>query len=247
MTRDEIFNNNVHSSAKPSQVTAADGSKFIGATFLYLALALLVTFGVVGGMGAAFSFALDGSEAGGDIFVYAILAALILYFPVLIWVRIAAIRNGKTVGPAFFTYSIVMGALLSPLCIVAGYVTVILAIGTTCLSFAVMALIAWTSKKNLSNFAVIGLGLLLGAMLIGLANLIIYFIVGFEPLYWLVSFLFFIAIILITVADLNNVKQLAMNGETGKNIALMCALNLYVDFVYIFIRILRLLAIMRNK
>ena len=249
MTKDEVFGTNQNVGVKPSEVTAANGSKFIGAVFLYLTLALLVTFSVVGAMGALFRFALyDGSEESFMTFVYVFIGALILYLPVMIWVHIAARRNGKSLGVAFFTYSIVMGALIAPVCVLFDFWTILIALGTTCLAFAIMALIAWTSKKNMSTLAVVGFGLLIGALILSLFNFILYLIVGFEPLYWIVSFLFFIAIILLTIFDLNNVKQIAMNGGAERNVAFMCALNLYVDFIYIFIRILRIIAIiMGNK
>ena len=249
MTKDEVFGTNQNVGVKPSEVTAANGSKFIGAVFLYLTLALLVTFSVVGAMGALFRFALyDGSEESFMTFIYVFIGALILYLPVMIWVHIAARRNGKSLGVAFFTYSIVIGALIAPVCVLFDFWTILIALGTTCLAFAIMALIAWTSKKNMSTLAVVGLGLLIGALILSLFNFILYLIVGFEPLYWIVSFLFFIAIILLTIFDLNNVKQIAMNGGGERNVAFMCALNLYVDFIYIFIRILRIIAIiMGNK
>ena len=249
MTKDEVFGTNQNVGVKPSEVTAANGSKFIGAVFLYLTLALLVTFSVVGAMGALFRFALyDGSEESFMTFVYVFIGALVLYLPVMIWVHIAARRNGKSLGVAFFVYSILMGALIAPVCVLFDFWTILIALGTTCLAFAIMALIAWTSKKNMSTLAVVGFGLLIGALILSLFNFILYLIVGFEPLYWIVSFLFFIAIILLTIFDLNNVKQIAMNGGGERNIAFMCALNLYVDFIYIFIRILRIIAIiMGNK
>ena len=249
MTKDEVFGSNQNSGVRPSEVTATNGSKFIGAVFLYLTLALLVTFSVVGGMGALFRFALyDGSEESFQTFIYVFIAALILYLPVMIWVHIAARRNGKSIGVAFFIYSILMGALIAPVCVLFDFWTIMIALGTTVLAFGVMALIAWTSKKDMSKLAVIGFGLLIGALLLSLFNFILYLIVGFEPLYWLVSFLFFIAIILITIFDLKNVQQIAMNGGAERNVAFLCALNLYVDFIYIFIRILRIIAIiMGNK
>ena len=244
MTKDEVFGTNQNVGVKPSEVTAESGSKFIGAVFLYLTLALLVTFSVVGAMGALFRFALyDGSEESFMTFVYVFIGALILYLTVMIWVHIAARRNGKSLGVAFFVYSILMGALIAPVCVLFDFWTILIALGTTCLAFAIMALIAWTSKKNMSTLAVVGFGLLIGALILSLFNFILYLIVGFEPLYWIVSFLFFFAIILLTIFDLNNVKQIAMNGGGERNVAFMCALNLYVDFIYIFIRILRIIAI----
>ena len=247
MTKDEVFGSNQNSNVRPSEVTVESGSKFIGATFLYMTIALAITFGIVGILGAIFKFAIfNGNEDYLETFAIIFFAALIAYIPVMIWVHIAARRNGKTVGPAFFTYSIVMGALIAPICIVFDFWTILIALGTTVLAFAVMALIAWTSKKNLSNLAVIGFGLLVGALVLSLFNIILYLVNpgAYSVIYTLVSVLFFVAIILLTIFDLNSVKRIAMNGGATRNVAFLCALNLYVDFIYIFIRILRIVAIL---
>ena len=246
MTKDQVYSSKVEK-VRPSEVTNVNGSKFIGATFLYLTLALVVTFATVFGLGAALKYAIyDGSDVGADIFVKFFIGGLIAYIPVMIWVNVAACRQGKTVGPAFFAYSIVMGILLSPICLLDMW-TIVIAFGTTCLAFAVMALIAWTTKKDLSGLAIFGFGLLIGAFVISLFNIIIYLFVGFQPLYWLVSSLFFVAILILTVVDLNRVKRIAQSGMATKNLAIWCALNLYVDFIYIFIRILAIVASIRNK
>ena len=247
MTKDEVFGSNQpNSSVRPSEVTAESGSKFIGAVFLYLTFALLITFAVVGGLGALISLNADTITGNIETYLTIYIIALIAYIPILIWVHIAARRNGRSVGVGFFVYSIVMGVLISPICLVLPIGTVILALGTTVLAFAVMALIAWTSKKNLSNLAVIGFGLLIGALIISLFNFIFYLVAPgiYNILYLVVSAIFFIAIILITIFDLKNVQQIAMSGNATKNIAFVCALNLYVDFIYIFIRILYLIAML---
>ena len=246
MTKDQVYSNR-NERIRPSEVTDVSSSKFIGATFLYLTLALFVTFAVVFALGAVLKYALyNGSEVGAETFLAFFIGALVAYIPVMLWVHFAACRQGRTVGPAFFAYSIVMGMLLSPICLLDMW-TIVISFGTTCLAFAVMAVIAWTTKRNLSGLAVFGFGLLMGALVISLFNLIIYFIVGFQPLYWLVSFLFFFAILILTIVDLHRVKQIAESGTGTKNLAIWCALNLYVDFIYIFIRILALVASLRNK
>ena len=245
MAKDQVYEG--QSRVKPSEVTAMDGSKFIGATFLYLTFALLITFGVVGLMGGIFAraFATLDDEAALRTFLTIFIAALVLYIPIMIWVHIAAKRNGRTVGPAFFIYSIVMGVLISPVCIVYNFWTILIALGTTVLAFATMALIAWTSKKNLSSLAIIGFGLMIGALLLSLFNFILSIFLkdAYTLHYALVSGLFFVAIILITIFDLNRVKQIALNGDGTRNLAFLSALNLYVDFIYIFLRILRFVAL----
>lgn len=247
MARQETLQNSRVSDNERAVLT---GTKFIGATFLYFALALLVTFAVVAGLGFLLSANGDAitSEANLNTFLTIYIVAIIAYIPILIWVHIAARRNGRSVGVGFFVYSIVLGVIIAPAVLLVPIEAVLIAFGSTVLAFAIMALIAWTSKKDLSGLAVVGFGLIIGAFILSLVNLIFYFIVGFEPLYWLVSFLFFIAIILFTLFDLKRVQQIALNGGAERSVAFVCALNLYVDFIYIFIRLLRIVVmIMGNR
>ena len=244
MTKDQVYGHSANK-VRPSEVTATSGSKFIGATFLYMTIALVITFGVVAGLGAVLRYGIYHESAFElETFLYFFIGALILYIPVMIWVNIAACRQGKTVGPAFFIYSIVMGVLLSPIALYDIWILVI-SFGSTCLAFATMALIAWTTKKNLSALAVVGFGLLMGALILSLVNILFYLISPgtYLILYALVSVLFFVAIILLTIVDLKRVKDIATSGLGTKNMAMLCALNLYVDFIYIFIRILRIVVI----
>ena len=247
MARQETLQN---SRIRENESTILSGTKFIGATFLYFAIALLVTFAVVAGLG--FLLFANGeaitSEANLNTFLTIYIAAIIAYIPILIWVHIAARRNGRSVGVGFFVYSIVLGVIIAPAVLLVPIEAVLIAFGSTVLAFAVMALIAWTSKRDLSGLAVVGFGLIIGAFILSITNLIFFFIVGFEPLYWLVSFLFFIAIILFTIFDLKRVQQIALNGGAERSVAFVCALNIYVDFIYIFIRLLRIVAmIMGNR
>lgn len=246
MTKDQVYSSRTER-VKPSEVTNVNGTKFIGATFLYLTLALVITFAVSGVLGAILRVALaNSSEDSLTTFGTIFIIALIAYIPVMLWVHIAACKQGRTVGPAFFTYSIVMGALLSPIFLLDIW-TIIISLGSTCLAFGVMALIAWTTKKNLSGLAIFGFSLLIGAFILSIFNFIISIFTGFVLLQWLVSFLFFIAILILTIVDLNHVKRIAQSGMATKNLAIWCALNLYVDFIYIFIRILAIVASLRGK
>ena len=57
-------------------------------------------------------------------------------------------------------------------------------------------------------------------------------------IYWVISYGMFAAMLLITIFDINRVKRIADSGEQSNKTAVLCAFNLYVDFIYIFIRIL---------
>lgn len=250
MTENQAFSSKV----KPSQARVADGSKFVGAVFLYTFIALAITAVVCG----LCSFLLQkavfdsaASEEALDTFVIILIVSLIMYIPVLIWSRIAIARNGKTMGAAYMLYSIIMGVLLSTFTAFLDFYTVAVSFGLTCLAFGGMSLIAWCSKRNLSNLALIGSGLLMGAMTIWLFYWIFSLITlsSFADIYvdMIISYAVFAAVILITIVDLNNVKRIGMSGGAASNVALMCALNLYVDFIYIFIRLVAIVARFRRN
>lgn len=248
MTKEQAFKNRV----RPSEVSVDSGSRFIGATFLYMLIALAIT-GVVSGICGYLlqSFVFNNDATGANAFVIVFFISLILYLPTLLWVQFSAIRNGKTMWPAYIIYSVIMGIFISTFTAFIEFYVIAVSFGLTCLAFAVMALIAWGTKKNLSTLSIIASGLISGALMIWLFYWLFSLITlnSFDSLMipMIVSYVFFIAIILITIVDLNNVKRIAMNGGAAKNVALLCALNLYVDFIYIFIRLLSIVARFRRN
>lgn len=250
MEKEQVFGKK----SRPSEVSVSSGSKFLGATFLYMLIALVITGGVAAICGLILNKAImgePGSEAAINAFFPVLLVSLVMYIPTLIWVQVSALRNGKTMVPAYIIYSVIMGVFLSSFTAFIEYYYIAIAFGLTCLAFAIMALIAWTSKKNLSSLAVIASGLISGALIIWLVYWL-FSLFTLTPMAdmavsLIVTYAIFIAIILITIVDLNNVKRIASNGVYAKNVALLCAFNLYVDFIYIFIRILALVIRFRRN
>ena len=235
MTKDQVYSNRV----KPSEVSVSSGSKFVGAVFLYVFIALAITSVTAALMGALFNFAIfKGSEAAADLFVSVLLFSLFAYIPVMLWAHFSARRNGSTMKAAYVCYSIVMGVFISSFTLLVPFYLVAVSFGLTCLTFGLMALIAWNTKKSLSGLALAASGLFFGALMMIGFNLILSLFGLASGTSWLISFVILIAVIMITIVDLKNVKEIAINGGATNNVALMCALNLYVDFIYIFIRIL---------
>ena len=234
MTKDQVYSNRV----KPSEVSVSSGSKFVGAVFLYVFIALAITSVTATLMGFLFNLAFGGSEAAADLFVSVLLFSLFAYIPVMLWAHFSARRNGSTMKAAYVCYSIVMGVFISSFTLLVPFYLVAVSFGLTCLTFGLMALIAWNTKKSLSGLALAASGLFFGALMMIGFNLILSIFGLASGTSWLISFVILIAVILITIVDLKNVKEIAINGGATNNVALMCALNLYVDFIYIFIRIL---------
>lgn len=242
MTKDEVLGRK----SRPSQVSVADGSKFIGAVFLYMFLALVITGVVAAALGAVFEKLLftSSSETFSRAYLITLIVSLVLYIPTMIWVQISALRNSKGMVPAYVIYSITMGVFISTFTNFVPFIDIAIAFGGTCLTFGLMTIIAWFSKRNLSTLGLIGSGLLFGSLMLVLINLPLsmLFPETFTVVNWVISFVMLIAVILITVIDLRNVKEIAARGGAANNVALLCALSLYVDFIYIFIRLLALVA-----
>lgn len=246
MTKDEVLGRK----SRPSQVSLADGSKFIGAVFLYMFLALAITGIVATGVGALFQYLLfnGDAEAAANAYFITLIVSLILYIPTMIVTQVLAIKNSKGMVPAYVIYSITMGIFISTFVMFIPFYEIAIAFGGTCLAFGLMTLIAWFSKRNLNTLGVIASGLLFGSFILLLINLPLQLLFPdiMTPVMWIVSYVMLIAVILITVIDLRRVKEIAANGGGSNNVALLCALNLYVDFIYIFIRLLALLSKLRR-
>lgn len=244
MERADVFGKKQYKSENTDRIIAESGSKFTGKVFLYMFFAIAITAVATLGFGAILRgiFANPTNENIGSLFT-AMIVMGIAYIPLMIWIQVSILRGGKGIIPAFVIYAIFMGALISPLIAILSDLNMMeivgSAFGLTCASFGIMALIAWTSKKNLSNLAVIGYGFLSGACMIALFTLILsLFGVQTALLDGLVSAGFFIFVILVTIVDLYNIRRIAARGETSTNLAMVCAFSLYTDFVYVFIRIL---------
>ena len=154
-------------------------------------------------------------------------------------------RGKKSVMVPALIYSILMGLLLSSLVIFVPWPVLGITFLITAGIFGIMFLISYLSKGSLNFLGVIGIGLLIGAALIGLVGWIFIltgFLGAYMHLYWIVSFISFVAIMFITIWDMWRIKKIAEAGEMNDNLALFCAFTLYVDFIYLFLRVLRFVA-----
>ena len=236
---------------KNVEVVSTSSSKFIGKVFLYTAIALAITAVTAAILGIVFSRAftqIDYSTFEIDTvlirpYLYLLIGAIIMYLPLIIWIHIICFRGRGRMDIPFVLYAIVMGVLVSSMTMFVPISLTAISFGITCVVFGVLSLIGLTAKRDLSFLGLVALGIFFGAILIALFNFIwsFFFPSSFQTIYWLISFAIFVAMMLITIFDVWRVKRLAQAGEQTNNVALYCAFNLYVDFIYIFIRILRLI------
>ena len=105
--------------------------------------------------------------------------------------------------------------------------------------FGVMAVLGYTTNTDLTKF-----GSLLMMALVGLiiASIINYFM-NSDTMSYIVSFIGVVIFTGLTAYDVQKLKNIAegntYEGETTKKLIIMGALNLYLDFINLFLYLLR--------
>ncbi|MFZ4796489.1 MAG: Bax inhibitor-1/YccA family protein [Bacteroidia bacterium] len=106
-------------------------------------------------------------------------------------------------------------------------------------TFAVMSLAGFYTKKDLSGFGSI--------MMMGLVGVIIATLVNFflksEMLNYIISYIGVMVFVGLTAYDTQKIKLMAtqVDGENAKKASIMGALTLYLDFVNLFLYLLRVM------
>ncbi len=167
-------------------------------------------------------------------------------------IHIVYFKNKHSLMVPAIIYCSLMGLLLSELIIFVPWQVLGITFAITAGIFGIMYLIATFSKGNLSALGIVGFGFLLGSGLIALVGWILMLTgaLGSQAavtLYWVVSLLSFAAIMFITIWDMWRIKKIAEQGEMSDNLVLYCAFNLYVDFIYMFLRVLRIVSYFYSK
>ena len=207
--------------------------------FFYMFIGLAITTAVSFGVGYIFILAAKNgataqtlTNAYYGVMISSAIAVIILSFVI----TFITLRGKHSILVPAIIYCVLMGVLLSSFTILleGNYWLLGMAFGITAGIFLLMTLIAVLSKGNMSPLLMLGMGLFLGAGILALVN----WIVGSSTIYWIVSFALFAAMMFITIFDIWNIKKICEKGAMSNNLALYCAFTLYVDFIYILIRVL---------
>ena len=232
-------------SIKQTEVKHYTTTKWASKVFLYMFMAIGITAVVAAVIGVVFSSIWPityGTEVNVDAakaYIALFIVAFIMYIPLILWIHFSVFKEKSRPMIPYVLYSIVMGVFISGFTMFVPFHLIAISFGLTCFTFGIMFVIGWFTKKDLSILGMIGYGMMIGIFFIAIFNIIwMLFFPGFETIYWLISYGMFAAMLLITIFDINRVKRISDSGEQSNNTAVLCAFNLYVDFIYIFIRIL---------
>ncbi len=175
-----------------------------------------------------------------------LIGSTIAYLILMIVIQVRILRRratGKSLTIPFVLYTIVMGITLSTYLIYFEIPLLLTAFGITALTFGVMALYGALTKRNLNVMGMIAVSAMMGAFGLALFNLFM----RSESIYWLVSFVMFGAVMLITAFDTWQMKNEITLGRMNDTTAMYFAFRLYVDFIYLFVRIVSFLAAGRRN
>lgn len=107
--------------------------------------------------------------------------------------------------------------------------------------FGIMAVAGYTTKVDLSKFGSIMMMGLIGIIIAMLVNMII----GSEQLDYIISFIGVLVFTGLTAWDVQKIKRIGATAEMGsdsaRKLTIMGALTLYLDFINLFLFLLRFL------
>lgn len=141
----------------------------------------------------------------------------------------------------FIAYSVLTGVTLSSIFMVYNIGTIATAFFVTAGTFFTMSLVGYTTRMDLSR-----VGNILYMMLIGLViATIVNIFVASSTLYWITTYAGVIIFIGLIAWDTQKLRNLFLehgsDNEVGMKLALLGALVLYLDFINIFIYMLRII------
>ncbi len=208
-------------------------NKVFQKTFLWMFLGLLGTAIVAW---YTYSSGLISNLIGESTFAIALIVELVV---VLLFTFLFKKLPATIVGILFFVYSMVNGVTLSVIFYTYDLTSIIWAFVATTGLFGGLSLYGYITKKDLSKFGtILFIGLIMG-ILVSIINLflkndIIYIIID-----WAILAIF----CGITIYDINKIKALAENENMDENkIHIYGAMQLYLDFINLFLRILSIFA-----
>lgn len=221
----------------PDQV-AAEQAAFMRKVFAIMAAGLGVT-GLTALVVSHSPAALKLIFGGGAGVFYALLLAEV----VMVWSFASLARRLSAIGAAslFYIYAIMNGLTMSVIFLVYTKDSIASTFFVTAGTFAGMSAYGYVTKRDLTS---IGSFLMMGVLGLILA-LVVNMVLGSPMLYWGITIFGILIFVGLTAYDTQKIKELNVIGNAGTDEdhkeAIHGALILYLDFINLFLYLLRLL------
>lgn len=216
--------------------------RYAARTFAIMFLGLIVTFGV----------AYSGYASGLIFYVFSIpgvhLALLIAELAVVLGMTAALHRiSAATATAFFFLYSVLNGIVFSAYFLIFDMPSLILVFAGTALYFGGMAAFGYLTRMDLSRMRPVLLG---GLIFLIIANLLMLLIPGLRAMDQAACTVGLIIFLACTAYDTQKVRALYQyysgDPEMLRKASIYSALQLYLDFINLFLYVLRLFGKRKN-
>ncbi len=216
-------------------VMAREDSSFLTKVFAWMFIGLAITGGVAALIGSNDALLTSLTESPG------ILIAIIIGQLVLVIALIAAI-NRMPVAMAmamFFLYSATVGVTFSLIFELYTTESIFTAFFVTAGMFGALAVFGAVTKIDLSKLGAIAFMALIGLILATIVNIFW----ANETLYWITTYAGVLIFAALTAYDMQKITQLSragLEGEAESRASIIGALSLYLDFINLFLFLLRI-------
>lgn len=140
----------------------------------------------------------------------------------------------------FVLYSVINGALFSSIFLVYTMSSIATVFFITAVTFGAMSLYGYTTKTDLTSWGKLLMMAVLGLIIATVVNLFM----KSSGLQMIISYVGVLVFVGLTAYDTQKIKQMCLQapdaGETMQKYALLGALSLYLDFINLFIYLLRI-------
>ena len=206
-------------------------NKFFTKTFFWMFLGLLGT-AIVAWYTYSSGLCVELAISGGFAVV-----AIIELIAVFVFSFLFRKLSPTVVGILYFVYAFLNGVSLSSIFVLYDLTSIAFLFGVTSVLFGVLALIGYKTNKDLSNWSTILFTTLLVGIIASIVNLFIGNTMLDIGLTWLMLILFFG----LTIYDMNKLKMLSNDPNLNQEkLYIYGAMELYLDFINIFLKLLRL-------
>ena len=204
--------------------------------YVWMTLALLITGATA--YGVATSPGIQMALFSNQVLFWGLIIA---EFALVIGISAAINRLSLTTATLMFIlYSVINGAMLSSIFLIYTMSSIASVFFITAGTFGVMALIGYTTKKDLTSMGKILLMALIGIIIATIVNIFL----KSSGLQMIVSYLGVLVFVGLTAYDSQKIKQMLQmapdTSEASQKLALLGALTLYLDFINLFIYLLRI-------
>jgi len=209
----------------------------MGKVYLWMTLALAVT-GLTSLYVASSPGLVQSIFASRGTFWLLVIAELALVF--ILSARIMKM-SFSTAGIMFALYSVLNGVTMSFIFIAYTSTSIATAFFVTAGMFAAMSFIGFVTKKDLSSLGSFFTMALIGLIIASVVNIFL----NSSVMYWIITYVGVLLFVGLTAYDTQKIKQMLIEygdevNDSTQKLALIGSLSLYLDFINLFLYILRL-------